>query len=117
MNDEKWADIVNLIDQKFEVLDKTREESSIGDDFEEDKAKEVVENVFFVGPMGKMKVQRITRPIIIDKKSHYTKRMGTSAKTETIYSKNEFSHKFKAFKWDSIDNDWVEIEARNFELS
>lgn len=116
MNDEKWGDVVNLIEQKFEVLDKTKEENPIGDDFGEEKATEKIETIIFNGSLGKIKVERTTRPIILDKKSHYTKRMGTSAQTEIIYSKDEFSHKFKAYKWDDIDNDWVEIEAGKLEF-
>lgn len=117
MNDEKWGDVVQLIEQKFGIIERKKEEFPLGDDFEEEKAKEEVESIVFNGPLGKMMVQRTTRPIVIDKKSHYTKRMGQGAQVEYTYSEDKFSHKLKAFKWDDIANDWVEMEAEKLELT
>ncbi len=111
MNDEKWGDILDLIEQKFGVLEKNEEEIPIGDDFEDDKAREKVESVIFNGPLGKMKVQRITRPVILDKKVHYSKRIGAKTEVEITFSEEEFTQKIKVFKWDDIDREWVEVEA------
>ncbi len=111
MNEERWGEIVDLIEQKFGIIEHTKEEIPIGDDFEDDKAREQIESIIFNGPLGKMKVQRITRPVILRKKAHYTKRVGQGAQVEITYSEDEFTHKLKAFKWDDSADEWVEIEA------
>ncbi len=113
MNDEKWLDILDMIDNKFEVLDKTRAEVPIGDDLDEEKATEIIEAVIFNGPLGKMKVERITKPEIIDKKTHYSKRAGDKARVEYEFSQTEKVHKMKAYRWDDIAGDYIEIEAGN----
>jgi len=111
MNEEKWGDIVELIEQKFGIIDRTKEEMPIGDDFNEDKAREKIDSIIFDGPLGRMKVQNIIRPVVLDKKAHYTKTIGQGAQIEIDYSDNETTSKIKAFKWDDIGSDWVEIEA------
>ena len=111
MNEEKWGEIVDLIEQKFGVLEKHEEEAPIGDDFEDDKANEKTESIIFDGPLGRMKIQRIIRPVILDKKVHYSKRIGMRSQVEITYSEDEFTQKMKAFKWDDIDQNWIEIEA------
>lgn len=113
MNDEKWFDIIENIESKFDVIDKTRQENPIGDDLEENKSKETIESIVFMGPFGKMKLERITRPVIIDKKAHYSKRAGDKARAEYTYSETEFSQTMKAYKWSGGDGEWVEIEANS----
>jgi len=117
MNDEKWGDIVELVEQKFGIIERNKEEVPIGDDFEEDKSREKIDSVIFNGPLGKMKIQRITRPVILDKKAHYTKTIGKGAQVEITYSDSETTSKVKAFKWDDIDKNWVEIEADKLDFS
>lgn len=117
MNDEKWGDIIDLIQQKFGIIEHVKDEISIGDDFEEDKAREQVESIIFDGPLGRMKVQRITRPVIIDKKAHYTKTQGKGAQIEYTYSEDEFSHRVVAYKWDDLENNWIEMEAGGLKFS
>ncbi len=116
MNDEKWLDIIDLIDQKFEVIDKTRQDNPIGDDLDPEKTTETVESVIFNGPLGKMKVERTIRPVIIDKKSHYSKRMGDRARVEYEFSETEKTYKFLVYKWDEIKNDWQEMDSSGLGL-
>ncbi|OIP23202.1 hypothetical protein COX95_00410 [bacterium CG_4_10_14_0_2_um_filter_33_32] len=117
MNDEKWGDVVDLIEQKFGIIERNKEEVIIGDDFEEDKARESIDSIIFNGPLGKMKVQRITRPIVLDKKVHYTKTMGQGAKVEYTYSDDEFTHRVVAYKWGEVESSWIEIEAGGLKFS
>ena len=104
MNLEKWGDIKEKIKSDFEVLD----ESVIKDEerFEE------TETIEFNGPMGKMKVQWITRPKVLDKKTHYSNRIGSSVSVDYVYSDDEVTHTFKVYKAEG--ESWQEINASAF---
>ena len=63
-----------------------------------------------------MKLEFISRPIVLDKKTKYAKRIGSQTAVEYIYSQEEKSHKLKIYKWDESQEDWLEMEAKNFNL-
>ncbi|MEK7653569.1 MAG: hypothetical protein AAB358_03750 [Patescibacteria group bacterium] len=70
------------------------------------------EIVLFTGPLGKMKLEYTTRPMVVDKVTHGSRRIGSQTAVEYIYSDSEFSHQLKAFKWDDEQNDWLEIDMK-----
>ncbi len=107
MNDEKWENIKGRIKDDFELVEEG------GKDLEESPG--YVEFVIFNGPLGKMKLERTTRPVVLDKKTIGSRRIGGDTQVEYIYSEDEFSQKFQAFKWDENQNDWIEMEAKSFE--
>lgn len=103
MTDEKWLDTVATIKDKFPVLEEGKE------DLSEEEGRGFREFVIFNGPLGKMKIERTTKAVIIGKKTIGSKRMGSQAVVEYIYSDTEKSQKFKAYKWDDGQDDWIEI--------
>ena len=103
MNDDKWQDVVGRVQDDFEVL----EHETL--DLEQGPGS--VEYIVFNGPLGKMKLERISRPLVIDKKGLGSRRIGSATDVVYTYSDTEKTHKFRAYKWDSQPNDWVEIEA------
>ena len=104
MTDEKWQEIIFKIEENFGIEEKGGEEA-------EKEGGETIEFVVFSGPLGKMKLERVSRPIVIDKKTTYSRRIGGDVKVDYVYSPTEKSHKIKAYKWDENQNDWLEIEA------
>ncbi len=111
MTDERWLDTVATLKDKFQILEEGKE------DLPEEEGKGFREFVIFQGPLGKMKVERTTKAVVTGKKTIGSKRMGSEATVQYIYSDTEKSYKFKAYKWDEAQNDWVEItlEAGNLE--
>jgi len=107
MQDEKWQQVIGMVKDKFEITDQ-------GEGELEDIPRSKVEWYEFEGPIGKMKVERTTKPIVLDKKMTYSKRMGDTAAVEYIYSDDEYSHKFRAYVWKG--DEWVEVEAGAFDL-
>jgi len=108
MNDEKyekWFDILSIIKDKFDVEEENKRELS------EEEGRGVVEWIVFRGPLGKIKLERLTKPVILDKKTTYSRRVGSETKVEYIYSDTEVSQKLKAYKWDEASQEWIEIEA------
>jgi hypothetical protein len=106
---EKWQEIIGNIKDNFKV-----EES--GNEHLEDEGGVDVEYIVFDGPLGKMRLEFVSKPVILDKKTKYSNRIGSETVVDYIYSKEEKTHKLKAYKWDEALNDWVEMDAKNFGL-
>lgn len=105
MNDEKWKGIIGQLKDNgaIEILEEFTAE------LPEEDGPGTLEVVIFTGPLGKMKFERLTRPIVLDKKVTQSRRIGSEAKIEYKYSDEEFSHKFKAYK-EAGPDEWLEIE-------
>lgn len=106
---EKWQEIIGNIKDNFAVEEsgKNRLEEGGGID---------VEFIIFKGPLGRMKLEFMSRPVVLDKKTKYSNRLGAETKVEYVYSQDEKNYKLKAYKWDEGVNEWVEIEAKKFDL-
>lgn len=108
MRPEKWeaiksavADLDHESSLVHEHLDETTNPPGPGE-------REVL---IFKGPLGKMKLEYLSRPVLLDKKTIGSKRIGSAPHVEYIYSTNEFTHKLSACKFDETRADWIEIEA------
>lgn len=109
MTPEKWKDILGKIKDSFSVLEEDEE------DLEDDGGTHI-EFIVFNGPLGKMKLEFISRPVVLDKKTIYSKRIGSETKVEYVYSPDEKSYKLYIYKWNESDNDWAEVDSKNFDI-
>jgi len=108
MSPEKWTKITDNIKDNFAVENNGREHI--------DEAGGIdIEYIEFEGPLGRMRLEYVTQPVVIDKKTTYSRRIGSETKVDYIYSQEEKSHKLIAYKWDSGRDDWIEIEAGMFD--
>jgi hypothetical protein len=105
MTDEKWQDIVVTIKEKFKILEQTKE----------NLAPEVGggtrEQIVFIGPLGKIKLERTIRPLVINKRTIGSRRIGSTTKVEYIFSETEKVDKLKVYKWVDDLNDWQELKV------
>ena len=109
MTNEKWENLIFMIENKFGILEKRTEDITIEDDIG-NEVKGTKNKVIFKNEMGKIKLERENRPMIVDKKMHYHKTAGTGAKVEYIVSDTEMVHKVTAYKWNEATNDWEELK-------
>lgn len=109
MMPEKWQNILGNIKDNFEYENEGREHL-------EEEGGVDIEFIEFNGPLGRMRLEYITRPVVLDKKTSYSNRIGSETKVDYVYSRDEKTHTLSAFKWDEGQNDWVEIDAKNFNL-
>jgi hypothetical protein len=65
MTDEKWEALVGQIRRKFQITEHTTSEPDLRD-------KAVREILVFEGPAGPMKLERVTRPLVLEKKPIYS---------------------------------------------
>ena len=106
MAPEKWLEIKQKILDSFEVINQTTEKN-------EDR-KEEREIIEFNGPMGKIRLEWITRPKVLGKKTQYANRIGSNVSVDYIYSADEVTHTLKVYQWNEVQDDWQEIEAELF---
>lgn len=104
MTREKWTIVLGNILDNFEVLEHDKE-------FIEEEGGIDLEYVVFIGPLGKMRVEFIEKPIVLDKKTNYSNRIGSETGVEYVYSETEKSSRLIAYKWSEEGDDWIEIEA------
>jgi hypothetical protein len=101
MTDEKWRMMVTQIERKFAVSEHT-----MGDPDPRDHG--VRETIVFEGPTGPMKLERVTRPLVVEKKPIYSNRAGSGVQYEYIYHPTEKTHRETLFRWEN--NGWIEMD-------
>lgn len=104
---EKWESIKGNIKDNFSVLDE-------GNEHLDDEGGIDVEYLVFEGPLGKIRLEFIIQPVVMDKKTTYSKRIGSETAVEYVYSDSEKSYKLIAYKWNKDQDEWVEMEAGAF---
>jgi hypothetical protein len=107
MNDERWDNLTKMINGKFEV----EEEKTI--DIPEGEGVGEIDIIIFNGPVGRIKLERYLRPLVLDKKTIYSKRGGSDTHVEYVYSKDEITQSMKAYKWNDFNDEWEEIKSDN----
>jgi hypothetical protein len=75
-----------------------------------------IEFMEFSGPLGRMRLEFVEKPVILDKKTTYSKRIGSETKVDYIYSDTEKSQSMNVYKWSDEQDDWIEMDASNFQL-
>ncbi len=93
-----------MVKSKFTVLAEGREDI-------EDIPNAFAEFIEFDSPQGKMRLERTTRPAVLDKKTVYSKTSAHASNVEYIYSKDDIVQRFQAFRWDDAKGEWEEVRT------
>lgn len=101
MTDEKWQLLVEQIQRKFKVSEHLTSEPEVRD-------RSVREVLVFEGPTGPMKLERVTRPLVLEKKPIYSKRIGSGTAYEFVLHPTEKTHREQLFRW--ANESWVEMD-------
>ena len=104
MREDKWKDTLAMVKQKFTVLGEGREDI-------EDIPNATREFIEFDGPEGKMRLEYVVKPAVLDKKTSYSKLGGSASKVEYVYSKDEVVSRLEAYKWNEGSGEWEEVKA------
>lgn len=100
---EKWEQTKGHILDNFsdvEISDQKLLEPEMG-------KKEII---IFAGPLGRMKLEYYTRPVVLNRLTHGSRRIGSHTAVEYVYSPNEFSHQLKVYQLDPETEEWQEME-------
>ncbi|PIT90257.1 MAG: hypothetical protein COU22_03180 [Candidatus Komeilibacteria bacterium CG10_big_fil_rev_8_21_14_0_10_41_13] len=106
MNIDQWEQLKNKVLKENEVLDHY-------EDRDEDR-REDIEVIEFISPLGRMKLEWLTRPKVLDKKTSYSNRVGSQVSVDIVYSEDEITRTLKVYNWDDENEDWQEMDASAF---
>lgn len=109
MTDDKWGDLLFMVQEKFTLDERTKEPIYEQDEAEQPIKRGSKEIVIFETPDGRVKLERSSRPLIIDKKYHYHKGSSGRAQVEYTYSETEQTHSLEAFR--EVAGEWEPIET------
>lgn len=113
MTPEKWEEVRNNVKKNFTVEDEGTEDLLV--DTADGQVKQgEAEFIVFESPLGRTKLQLQKKPRLEEKKYHYSHRAGTAARIEYKFSEQDLVYTLKAYKWDEMEDDWVEIDAGKF---
>lgn len=103
---EKWQSLIGEIKDKFEV-------SEQGSEHLEDDGGTDIEFIVFQSPLGLLRMEFVTKPVVIDKKTRYSNRFGAETQVDYVYSEEKI-HKMDVYKWDEGSEEWTLIDNKNF---
>jgi hypothetical protein len=109
MTIEKWQELKGTVQDMFTVTD-------LGSEHLDEDGGIDIEWLVFDGPLGKMRLEFEMRPVILDKKTNYSNRIGSETAVTYVYSETEKQTEFAAFKWDEGQEVWMEIGDGKFEI-
>jgi len=104
MTNEKWQKILGNVLDSFTVEEHEKEHI-------DEQGGVDIEYVIFQGPLGRMRLEFEEKPVILDKKTTYSRRAGSDTAIDYVYSDTEKSQKMRAYKWDQEQEEWEEMEA------
>jgi hypothetical protein len=107
MNNDNWFDLKEKLINRFGEINETTHKEEREDDVGH-RIVTTIETLEFNSPLGKLKIERLSRPKILDKISHYHKGAGV-AKVELVLSDDEVSHRLSVYKLDDA-GDWQPLD-------
>ena len=110
MQDEKWAETVIKIKNSFTV---DRHETF---ELSEDDGFGTMEVIEFTGPVGKIKLERSVQPLVLERKSLGSKRIGSDKIIQYTYSDTEKINRFKVYQWNQVAQNWDELKMDRGEM-
>lgn len=107
MDDERWETVVDMIDDRYGIDRTERRE-----EHRRDGSPEWHEAHEFVDVEGRlMKLERISRPRVLDVKTFYARRRAGDVREEVTYSDTERTHSVHLYEW--ANQGWVEVDVSN----
>jgi hypothetical protein len=111
VNDPGWEKITDAIDAKFGVTDHGRRTEPLEDNAE---LTQTVTHIVFSAGGEQYKMERVARPAVIDRKTHYHRAAGSLVRYENIYDPDSLT--FKTLLYRRVGGDWVEIDPSQLAL-
>ena len=102
MHQRKWEDLLDKVEKMFGFIEHTTDEYP--------DRRMTVETAVFDGASGRIKLERTVKPVVLDQKTTYSKRVGGTATTEYVLSDDEYVDTVRFFKWDRLAREWKQID-------
>lgn len=112
MNDTSWEKFVDAIDIKCGIDRHGKDERPLED---RPELTEKINFIEFQSGGERYRLERISGPAIIERKTHYTHRAGQANRIENIYDTEELSHKLVLFQ--DRGGEWEERALDTLQLA
>lgn len=106
MEDIAWDKIVDAIDSRYGLDRHGRNQEPLED------RTDLMQNIAFIEFTRngqEYRLERVSRPAIIDKKSHYHKAASGGIRYENVYDTDTIAHQTKMYRRNG--SEWAPIEA------
>jgi hypothetical protein len=114
MTDDKWQELADLANKQFKNV-KVSTEPLMMDTPDGPVSHGTKDILIFDNPMGRFKLVRENRPVVLDKKLFASHRQGDTARTEYKFSATELSHRLRVYREVDMD-EWEEVSADSLGL-
>jgi len=104
---EKWQEVLGNIKDTFEV------EESSSEHLDQEGGIDI-EFVVFNSPQGRFRLEFASQPAVLDKKTTFSRRIGSETTIEYVYSETDKTCKLMAYRWDNGSETWQEMDSANF---
>jgi len=104
MTDDKWKDALDRITERFTVFEQGTEPLP---EYPNGKREFIV----FQSPLGKVRLERTTKPRTVGERAITSRRIGGTTKVEQQYDLHDMVHFLTATRWDEASGTWREIDA------
>lgn len=94
MSDNAWEELIDRIDAMYTVDSSVRLQEPLEDD---SKLKQTIERIEFEKDNIKYRIDRVTSPAILDRKTHYHHR-GSANRIEYVYDPEDTTTKVVFYK-------------------
>lgn len=108
MHDAKWDNLIFMIEEKFGIKNREKKPEEVNQDAKGESIMGELEIIEFETPTGLMKLERLGRPKVVDKKVLSTKRIGGKVAVDYIYSADEKSYEVKLYRFNQ--DQWQEVD-------
>ncbi|MCF7907059.1 hypothetical protein K9K85_02140 [Patescibacteria group bacterium] len=109
MNLQKWENLIFKVEENFGIDRKYQEEFEVTETSDGQKIKGQREVIEFRGPLGKMKLEKVSQPKVVSKKVLSSRRVGGRVAVDYVYSDQDQILKFKIYQRRSAQDDWEEV--------
>jgi hypothetical protein len=110
-DDRGWDKLVDAVDLKFGLSDHGRYEEPLPD---RSDLTQKVQFVVFDRAGQTFRMERVTGPAILDRKTHYHKAAGQANRIEIVYDEHETAHRTNFYE--KRGDDWVPISVEDLAL-
>lgn len=107
MHDDKWKDALDHITERFTIFEQGTEPLP---EYPNGKREFIV----FQSPLGKVRLERTTKPRTTGQRAVTSRRIGGTTKVESLYDLHDMVHFITASRWDDGAGTWHEIDASGF---
>ncbi|OQX71338.1 hypothetical protein B6D52_01775 [Candidatus Parcubacteria bacterium 4484_255] len=108
MNARKWENLIFKVEEKFGISKQYIETFEVAEKHDGQKIMGKKEIIEFKGPLGLMKLEKISQPRVIDQKVLSSRRVGGKVAVDFVYSDTEEVFRFNIYKKEQ-GGEWKEV--------